>query len=96
MQEACGHALSLYEDLVTTYSRCPKRWAFTKGTILAGGRLALPYCLRELRGWLSRGGMALVSRPPCACATRCPWRAEPCLGSEFRYATAFLKVCGRP
>ena len=64
MQLARAHAIALYMDLVMTYCHNPERWAAAKSTVLAAGRLALPYCLKELRGWVSRGGMALGAHPP--------------------------------
>ena len=53
-------------NLLMTCGAHPERWATAERTqnILATGRLALPYCLKQLRGWLSRGGMALGAPAP--------------------------------
>ena len=64
MQKARASATSLYMDLVTTYCANPERWASAKHTVLAVGRLALPYCVKQLNDWLARGGMALGAHPP--------------------------------
>lgn len=63
MQLARAHATALYMDLVMTYCHNPERWASAKSTVLAAGRLALPYCLQQLSGWLACGGMALGAHP---------------------------------
>ena len=90
MQTARMHALALYMDLLRSYSRCPKRWASAEGTVHAVGRWALPYCLKELRGWLSRGGMALGASPPCARAARRAW-----VRSHIYSATGTTEGVGR-
>ena len=99
MQLARVPALALYLDMVRSYSSYPERLASTKGIVLAVGRLALPYCLKELSDWLSRGGMALGASPPCACAARCAWVQSSRRGPAsalFEGVVAFMHAGSMP
>ena len=73
------HALAVAKDMVKLKGRYPERWASAMGAVLAVGFSAVKYSLRELNGWLSRGGMTLGA-PPCAAAMRCDGGQSSCLG----------------
>ena len=91
MQQARANAISLYMDLVISYCHDPERWASAKSTVLAAGRLALPYCLKHLSGWLAHGGMALGAHPPLCVHGCCAWK--PCQRTLRRRASVFGIVC---
>lgn len=61
-QRARVHAERLYTDIAVAYNisceRCPI------GTARAMIRVALPYSIKQLSEWLSRGGMSQGAPPP--------------------------------
>ena len=63
MQCARTVALALYTDIIKAHSRDSERWASAREPMLAVGRLALPYSLKHLSGWLASGGLALGAPP---------------------------------
>ena len=62
-------ALMLYNDIAIAYFTNYKRYPIGKAHAM--GRMALPYSLELLGDWLSLGGTALGTPPPCAC--RATW-----------------------
>ena len=62
-QHARHDAAKLYGDIARGYGCNPKGWASMNGAAHALSRVALPYSLKRLSEWLSRGGMALGA--PC-------------------------------
>ena len=66
LQLARPAALYLYHNMAVRFGQSSFLWMDTEGMADVLGRLALPYSLRQLSGWLSRGGMALGA-PPTVC-----------------------------
>ena len=66
MQSARARAQKLFTFIATAYGADPKRWASTNGAAHVVNRVALPYSLKQLNEWLSRGGMALGAPIICA------------------------------
>ena len=66
-RRARQNALLLYTDIAVHYGNDPQRWASLKSTMLAVGRLALPTSLKQLSGWLARGGLAQGAPSPYDC-----------------------------
>ena len=62
-----ARAHKLYNVIAEAYGSAPKRWASADGAARAVDRVALPYSLKQLSEWLSRGGMALSAPAFCAC-----------------------------
>ena len=64
-QVARATALVLYNYITIAYSRDAGRWASKEGVASAMDRTVLPYSIKQMRDWLSRGGIALGA-PLCS------------------------------
>ena len=92
-QRPRARAHKLYDDIAAAYGSNPKHWASADGATRAVERAALPYSLKQLSEWLSRGGMALGAPPLCTAlamsCTQCLCRRMiPCVFAHTREAAA--------
>ena len=90
VQSARAQAQELYKTIAASYGAEPERWASANGAADAVGRVAVPYSLKQLNGWLSRGGMALGA-PRSWCSQLGP--AEQSL--QTHWLQACLLTAGR-